>query len=105
MGGNKGIVPVPHFGPNTNYASFASIRKKVDDAMSAHHVPAEGLWYLARTGRAPTFNHIDRHSLLVPKDPDSCMAMFLTDPSGNAFEVKWYLDLARCSTTAGASAA
>lgn len=92
MGGNKGLVPVPHFGPNTNYANFASIRKKVDDAMSAHHVLAEDLWCLTRTGRAPAFNHIDGHSMLVPKDPDSCMAMFLTDPSGNAFEVKWYLD-------------
>ena len=25
-------------------------------------------------------------------DPDSGLSQFLTDPSGNAFEVKWYLD-------------
>jgi extradiol dioxygenase family protein len=92
MGGNKGLVPVPHFGPNTSYASFANIRKQVGDAMAAHHVPADDLWCLTRTGRAPAFNHVDGHNTLVPKDPDSCMAMFLTDPSGNAFEVKWYLD-------------
>jgi len=92
MGGNKGLVPVPHFGPNTSYANFAAIRNKVDDAMAAHHVPGDDVWCLARAGRAPAFNHIDGHNTLFPKDPDSCMAMFLTDPSGNAFEAKWYLD-------------
>ena len=92
MGGNKGLVPVPHFGPNTNYANFAAIRKKVDDAMANHHVPAEDVWSLTLTGRAPPFNYIDSHNMLFPKDPDSCLSMFLTDPSGNTFEVKWYLD-------------
>ena len=58
---------------------------RVEDAMASHHVPAEDLWCLTLTGRAPPFNHIDGHNMLFPRDPDSCMAMFLTDPSGNAF--------------------
>ena len=92
MGGNKGLVPLPHFGPNTSYANFDTIRTKVDGAMASHHVPRADIWCLARAGRAPPFDHIDGHSLLFPKDPDSCLSMFLTDPSGNALEVKWYLD-------------
>ena len=71
MGGNKGFVPVPHFGPNTSYANFAAIRAKVDDAMATHHVPEDDGWCLARTGRAPAFNHIDGHNMLFPRDPDS----------------------------------
>ncbi|HEX7558399.1 MAG TPA: hypothetical protein VF386_04335 [Usitatibacter sp.] len=69
--------------------------------MATHHVPADDLWCLARTGRAPPFNHIDGHNMLFPKDPDSCMAMFLTDPSGNAFEAKWYLDFGEISPRRG----
>ena len=60
--------------------------------MAKHGIASEDLWCLTVTGRAPPFHHIDPHSLLFPRDPDSCLAMFLTDPSGNAFEVKWYLD-------------
>jgi hypothetical protein len=30
--------------------------------------------------------------MLFPRDPDSCLSAFLTDPSGNTLEVKWYMD-------------
>ncbi|NQW82670.1 MAG: hypothetical protein HQ450_01855 [Alcaligenaceae bacterium] len=92
MGGNKGVVPLPHFGPNSHYDDFAKVRKAFDDAMKNHHVPASDIWCLTRTGRAPPFNHIDGHNMLFPTDADSCLSMFLTDPSGNALEMKWYLD-------------
>ena len=92
MGANKGVVPMPHFGPNTSYTNFDLIRGRVDTAMAHHGIPSEDLWCLARTGRAPPFDHIDAHNMLFPSDPDSCLSQFLTDPSGNAFEVKWYLD-------------
>jgi extradiol dioxygenase family protein len=91
-GGHKGFVPVPHFGPSTTRSNFASIRRRVEEAMATHHVPADDLWCLTRTGRAPPFNHVDGYDMLFPRDPDSCLAMFLTDPSGNAYEAKWYLD-------------
>ena len=92
MGANKGVVPMPHFGPNAPYSTFDLIRGRVDAAMTEHGIPVEDLWCLTRTGRAPPFNHLDAHSMLFPTDPDSCLSQFLTDPSGNAFEVKWYLD-------------
>ena len=89
MGANKGVVPMPHFGPNTSFINFDLIRSRVDTAMAQHGLPVEDLWCLARAGRAPPFNHIDPHNMLFPSDPDSCLSQFLTDPSGNAFEVKW----------------
>jgi len=83
---------MPHFGPNTQYRNFDLIRGRVDTAMAEHAIPAEDLWCLTRTGRAPPFDHINAHNMLFPSDPDSCLSQFLTDPSGNGFEVKWYLD-------------
>ena len=32
-------------------------------------------------------NCLDSHNMLFPTDVDSCLSMFLVDPSGNAYEV------------------
>ena len=41
MGGNKGLVPVPHFGVNTSHRNFSALRDKVSKRMEEHGIPLE----------------------------------------------------------------
>lgn len=92
MGGNKGLVPVPHFGVNTSHGNFSALRGKVSKCMEQHGVPLEMCSALSAMGHAPPYNTLDSYHLLFPSDPDSCLSMLACDPSGNINEVKFYLD-------------
>ena len=92
MGGNKGLVPVPHFGVNTSHKSFSALREKVSDCMEQHGMPLDMCSALSVMGHAPPYNTLDSYHLLFPSDPDSCLSMLACDPSGNINEVKFYLD-------------
>ena len=92
MGGNKGLVPVPHFGVNTSHGNFSALRDKVSKCMEQHGVPLEMCSALSAMGHAPPYNTLDSYHLLFPSDPDSCLSMLACDPSGNINEVKFYLD-------------
>ena len=92
MGGNKGLVPVPHFGVNTSHRNFSALRDKVSNCMEQHGVPLEMCRALSVMGHAPPHNALDSYHLLFPSDPDSCLSMLACDPSGNINEVKFYLD-------------
>ena len=92
MGGNKGLVPVPHFGVNTSHHNFSALRDTVSQCMKQHGVPLEMCSALSAMGHAPPFNSLDSYHLLFPSDPDSCLSMLACDPSGNINEVKFYLD-------------
>ncbi len=92
MGGNKGLVPVPHFGINTSHKSFSALREKVSTSMEQHGVPFDMCRALSAVGHAPPYNALDSYHLLFPSDPDSCLSMLACDPSGNINEVKFYLD-------------
>lgn len=92
MGGNKGLVPVPHFGVNTSHHNFSALRDKVSNCMEQHGIPLEMCSALSAMGHAPAYNALDSYHLLFPSDPDSCLSMLACDPSGNINEVKFYLD-------------
>jgi extradiol dioxygenase family protein len=92
MGGNKGLVPVPHFGINTSHKNFSALREKVSTSMERHGVPFNMCRALSAVGHAPPYNALDSYHLLFPADPDSCLSMLTCDPSGNINEVKFYLD-------------
>jgi extradiol dioxygenase family protein len=92
MGGNKGLVPVPHFGVNTSHRNFSALRDKVSKCMEQHGVPLDMCSALSAMGHAPPYNALDSYHLLFPSDPDSCLSMLACDPSGNINEVKFYLD-------------
>jgi extradiol dioxygenase family protein len=92
MGGNKGLVPVPHFGVNTSHKSFSALRDKISKCMEQHGVPFDMCSALSAMGHAPPYNALDSYHLLFPSDPDSCLSMLACDPSGNINEVKFYLD-------------
>jgi hypothetical protein len=53
MGGNKGLVPVPHFGVNTSHGNFSALRDKVSKCMEQHGVPLEMCSALSAIGHAP----------------------------------------------------
>ena len=40
----------------------------------------------------PVIDLLNAYSSLFPTDPDTCMSLLCNDPSGNAAEMKWYLD-------------
>jgi extradiol dioxygenase family protein len=92
MGGNKGLVPVPHFGVNTSHSNFSALREKVSECMDQHGLPLDMCGALSAMGHAPPYNTLDSYHLLFPSDPDSCLSMLASDPSGNINEVKFYLD-------------
>lgn len=92
MGGNKGLVPVPHFGVNTSHQTFSTLRDKVSKCMEQHGISFEICRALSAIGHAPPYNALDSYHLLFPSDPDSCLSMLACDPSGNINEVKFYLD-------------
>jgi extradiol dioxygenase family protein len=92
MGGNKGLVPVPHFGVNTSHQRFSALRDEVSKSMEQHGVPFDMCVALSAMGHAPPYNALDSYHLLFPSDPDSCLSMLSCDPSGNTNEVKFYLD-------------
>ncbi|NNK33229.1 MAG: hypothetical protein HKP02_08905 [Xanthomonadales bacterium] len=92
MGGNKGLVPVPHFGVNTSHRNFSVLRDRVSQCMEQHGVPLTMCSALSAMGHAPPYNALDSYHLLFPSDPDSCLSMLACDPSGNINEVKFYLD-------------
>jgi extradiol dioxygenase family protein len=111
MGGNKGVVPLPHFGVNTDFLNFEQIRDKIDDAMAAAAalglVNASGAFcttaasILSEVGHMMPCNFLDSFDMLFPTDADSCLSIFAADPSGNTNEVKWYIDLGEMFHTSG----
>lgn len=92
MGGNKGEVLVPHYGLNIAYEKFAELRKSVQLVMKRHGVPQDLCVSFSKMGHAPARNLLDSFHLLFADDPDTCLSMFVCDPSGNMNEIKWYLD-------------
>ena len=92
MGGNKGEVLVPHFGLNMAYEKFADLRRSVQLVMKRHGVPQDLCVSFSKMGHAPARNLLDSFHFLFADDPDTCLSMFVCDPSGNMNEVKWYLD-------------
>jgi extradiol dioxygenase family protein len=92
MGGNKGEVLVPHFGLNMPYEQFAELRKSVQTVMKRHGVPQDLCVSFSKMGHAPARNLLDSFHFLFADDPDTCLSMFVCDPSGNMNEIKWYLD-------------
>ena len=64
MGGNKGLVPVPHFGVNTSHKSFSALREKVSKRMEQHGVPFYMCRALSAMGHAPPYNALDSYHLL-----------------------------------------
>jgi len=101
MGGNKGRVPVPHFGVNTSHDQFSSIRKTVTTAMKEHGVPYDMCVSLSAMGHAPPYNALDSYHLLFPTDPDACLSIICCDPGGNMNEIKFYLDFGEMFHTSG----
>ena len=92
MGGNKGFVPVPHYGVNTDYTIFSKMRDSIKDTMESHGVPKDAINSLSQWGHAPTADLLGAYGSLFPTDPDTCMSLLCCDPSGNVAEMKWYLD-------------
>ena len=92
MGGNKGFVPVPHYGVNTDYINFSKMRDSIKNTMETHGVPKDAITSLAQFGHAPTADLLGAYGSLFPTDPDTCMSLLCCDPSGNVAEMKWYLD-------------
>ncbi len=92
MGGNKGEVLVPHYGLNIGYEKFAELRRSVQTVMKRHGVPQDLCVSFSKMGHAPARNLLDSFHLLFADDPDTCLSMFICDPSGNMNEIKWYLD-------------
>jgi len=92
MGGNKGGVLVPHFGLNIGYEKFADLRETIKRVMKRHGVPQDLCVSFSKMGHSPARNLVDSFHLLFADDPDTCLSMFICDPSGNMNEIKWYLD-------------
>ena len=92
MGGNKGLVPVPHYGVNTDYLNFSKMRDSIKSLMKKHDVPKDAGVSLSYYGHAPGIDLLNAFSSLFPTDPDTCMSLLCCDPSGNVAEMKWYLD-------------
>ena len=95
MGGNKGYVPIPHYGVNMNYAEFSELRERLraEERSREHAVARDAARSLAmHGGHAPAINLLDPYHLLFPDDPDTCLSLLTNDPSGNVNEFKWYLD-------------
>ncbi|MBT3870075.1 MAG: hypothetical protein HOF19_19405 [Gammaproteobacteria bacterium] len=92
MGGNKDLVPVPHYGINTGFESYSRMRDAVKVCMEHHKMPRDVGMALSRWGHAPAIDLLNAYNSLFPTDPDTCMSLLCNDPSGNVAEMKWYLD-------------
>ena len=90
VGGNKGMVPLPHFGLNMNLRRFSQLRTRIQDEIAkTGDLTLTELYALGKVGAMPARNFIDPYNMLFPEDPDSCCAIFTCDPSGNVHEFKW----------------
>jgi hypothetical protein len=88
----KDHVPLPHFGVNTDLATFKQMDDDVRVFMNRNRVPRDVVARLADLGHAPALVLLDSYNSLFTSDPDTCMSLLVNDPSGGITEHKWYLD-------------